>query len=140
MQDVIKELADTKQQLESFKDKYYCLLNANEERKQDNYRLKRENSYLRTKNYELTMLINTFLNIKKGSVKVQKLTETQEQIYLSIKEYITKNKISPSVRELCEINNLSAPATMKYHLKNLKNKGYITYRDKTPRSIVILGE
>lgn len=67
------------------------------------------------------------------------LTESQKRVYLSIKEYIAKNKISPSVRELCEINGLSAPATINCHLKNLKNKGYITYRNKTARSIVVLG-
>lgn len=70
---------------------------------------------------------------------MEELTESQKRVYLSIKEYIAKNKISPSVRDLCKINGFTAPGTLTYHLKILKEKGYITYRDKTPRSIVVLG-
>lgn len=66
------------------------------------------------------------------------VTERQIQIYLSIREYIKKNKISPSVRELCEINGISSTATIYYFLKKLKKHGYITYREKTSRSIVVL--
>jgi repressor LexA len=69
---------------------------------------------------------------------MNELTESQERVYKSIKEYIKTNKISPSIRDLCKINGFTAPGTLTYHLKILKEKGYITYRDKTPRSIVIL--
>ena len=69
---------------------------------------------------------------------MKELTESQKRVYLSIKEYINKNKISPSTRELCELNGLTAPATLNYHLKILKEKGYITYREKIPRSIVLI--
>jgi repressor LexA len=69
---------------------------------------------------------------------MNELTESQERVYKSIKEYIKTNKISPSIRDLCKINGFTAPGTLTYHLKILKEKGYITYRDKTPRSIVLI--
>ena len=69
---------------------------------------------------------------------MSKITEQQNKIYLSIKEYIIENKISPSVRELCKINNLSSTATLHYYLKKLKDSGYIKYRKNVARSIVLL--
>ena len=71
---------------------------------------------------------------------MEKLTESQKKIYLSIKKFIKQNKISPSVRDLCKINNLNSPATIHFHLEKLKEKGWITYREKTSRSIVVLGD
>ena len=68
----------------------------------------------------------------------EKLTEKQERVYLSIKKYIKDNKISPTVRELCAINGVSSTETIYDHLRKLRRKGYITFREKTPRSIVIL--
>lgn len=66
------------------------------------------------------------------------LTEKQRKIYYSIKEYIKKNKISPTVRELCLINEVKSTATIHDFLQILKEKGYITYIEHSGRSIVIL--
>lgn len=66
------------------------------------------------------------------------LTEKQLKIYKSIKKFIRENKISPTVRELCELNGLNSPATIHDYLERLKKKGYITYIEHSGRSIVIL--
>jgi len=66
------------------------------------------------------------------------LTQKQEKIYKSIKKYIKENKISPTVRELCEINGFSSPCTIHDYMERLKAKGYITFIEHSGRSIVIL--
>ena len=66
------------------------------------------------------------------------LTEKQEKILISIKKYIKKNKISPTVRELCLINDIKSTATIHDFMEILKNKGYITYIEHSGRSIVVL--
>lgn len=66
------------------------------------------------------------------------LTKRQQEILKSIKKYIKENKISPTIRELCEINNVSSPQTIHQHLQTLKEKGYISYIEHSGRSIVVL--
>ena len=70
----------------------------------------------------------------------KRLTEKQEKVLLSIKRYIKKNKISPTIRELCKINNVSSTQTIHDYLQRLKAKGYLTYIENSGRSIVILEE
>lgn len=133
-----KKVKELEEELINLKRRFNILYNAKEQMKQNNYKLRGENRSLKKRNYELTLLIDTFLKIKKGRKNMERLTESQQQIYSSIKKYIAENKISPSVRELCYINGLSSPATMKYYLNILKKKGYITFRERTSRSIVVL--
>lgn len=66
------------------------------------------------------------------------LTKRQEEVLKSIKKYIKQNKISPTIRELCEINDVSSPQTIHQHLQTLKGKGYISYIEHSGRSIVVL--
>lgn len=65
-----------------------------------------------------------------------KLTKKQESIYKSIKRYIKENKKSPTIRELCIINNLSSSTIHDYIVK-LRDKGYITFIEHGARSIRI---
>lgn len=65
------------------------------------------------------------------------LTKKQELIYQSIKRYIRENKKSPTIRELCLINNLSSTSTIHDYIVKLKDKGYITYIENSGRSIRI---
>lgn len=67
----------------------------------------------------------------------QPLTKKQESFYLSIKKYIKENKESPTIRELCKINNLNSLATAHDYIVKLKDKGYITYIEYGARSIRI---
>lgn len=66
------------------------------------------------------------------------LTDKQENILNIIKEFINKYGYSPSVREIGKIAKLNSPATVFTHLKNLKNKGYITYVEGKMRTIRVL--
>ena len=56
---------------------------------------------------------------------MEPLTKKQEEVLTSIKKYIAKNGYSPSVREICEMMNLSSTATVFVHMRHLMNKGYL---------------
>lgn len=66
------------------------------------------------------------------------LTKKQKEVFSSIVDFINENGYSPTIRELCEIEGLSSPATMHFHLKHLVSKGYITYVPKISRTIRIV--
>lgn len=67
-----------------------------------------------------------------------KLTPKQEELYITIKDYIERNKYSPSIRELCIRLGNNSPATVHTKLKLLKEKGFITYEDRKSRTIRII--
>jgi len=56
---------------------------------------------------------------------MEKLTEKQAFILNEIKKFIANKGYAPTIRELCELCNLSSTATMFVHLKKLTDKGYI---------------
>ncbi len=66
------------------------------------------------------------------------LTEKQTKVLESIKNYIKEHEISPTIRELCEINNVSSTQTIHEYLQKLKEKGYISYIEHSGRSIKLL--
>ncbi|NOW85510.1 repressor LexA [Clostridium beijerinckii] len=63
------------------------------------------------------------------------LTKKQEEILNIIKVYIDKEKISPTVREICEIAGLTSTSTIQGYIKRLEKQGYIYKLDNCPRSI-----
>ena len=67
-----------------------------------------------------------------------KLTPKQEELYITIKDYIDRNGYSPSIRELCIRLGNNSPATVHAKLKMLKQKGFITYEKGKSRTIKIL--
>ena len=71
-------------------------------------------------------------------MKNQKLTSKQESILIFIKKYIAKNEYPPTVREIAKAVNLSSPATVHVHLKNLIEKGYIKRNKKNHRILELL--
>lgn len=66
---------------------------------------------------------------------MEKLTSKQEQILNEIKKFIANKGYAPTIRELCNICNLSSTATMFVHLKNLTTKGYISQTENKFRTI-----
>jgi len=66
---------------------------------------------------------------------VEKLTKKQEEIMTQIKKFIAEKGYAPTIRELCNLCNLSSTATMFVHLKNLSTKGYITQTESKFRTI-----
>ena len=71
-------------------------------------------------------------------MKSDKLGKEQQFVLEKIKLFISKNGYSPSVRELCFLTDRRSPATIHYHLKKLKQKGYITYLEGKNRTIRVL--
>ena len=66
------------------------------------------------------------------------MTKTEELILEKIIDYINDNEYPPTVRELCSMMGVNSPATIQYHLKNMKNKGIIDCKEKASRTIKIL--
>ena len=66
---------------------------------------------------------------------MEKLTNKQEEILTVIKKFIADKGYAPTIRELCNLCNLSSTATMFVHLKNLTNKGYINQTENKFRTI-----
>lgn len=66
-------------------------------------------------------------------------TISNDEILLHIDQYIRENGYSPTVRELCMITGKSSTATIQSHLKKLKERKLITYKEGKSRTIRILG-
>ena len=71
---------------------------------------------------------------------MEELTRVQKRVYYIIKDFIEKNGYSPSFREIAALNGNNSVATIQFHLKKLRNKGYIDYSDKLSRTITITKE
>jgi len=69
---------------------------------------------------------------------MQPLTKKQEEVLTAIKKFIAKNGYSPSVREVCELMNLSSTATVFVHMRHLMNKGYLKQTDNKFRTLEVL--
>lgn len=65
------------------------------------------------------------------------MSDSQIEVYEKIVEYIKEHGYSPTIREICELTGRNSPATILYHLKNLKKLGYINYDATKSRTITI---
>jgi repressor LexA len=72
--------------------------------------------------------------------KEMNLTQSQKRIYVVIKDFINKNGYSPTVREIGSIAGISSPGTIHGHLKRIKDKGFITFKEGKNRTIRIIKE
>ena len=68
-----------------------------------------------------------------------KLTPKQQQIYDYILSFSTDHGYPPSVREIAEAVGLKSPATVHFHLKGLREAGYISQAEGKTRAITITG-
>ena len=69
---------------------------------------------------------------------MEKLTKKQEEVLTVIKKYIAIHGYSPSVREVCELMNLSSTATVFVHMRHLMKKGYLKQTDNKFRTLEVL--
>ena len=69
---------------------------------------------------------------------MEKLTGKQKVILDILKKLVAKNGYPPTVREIGKAANLSSPATIHFHLKQLEDKGYIKKDDNKNRTLEIL--
>lgn len=66
------------------------------------------------------------------------LTKKQEETLVFIKKYMVAHGYPPSVREICAGMNLSSPATVHTHLKELESKEFIRKQNSKFRTIELL--
>ena len=64
------------------------------------------------------------------------LSKVEENVFVCIDKYIRKHGYSPSVRDICRELDRSV-STIHFHLKKLKEKGFIEYEEKVSRTIRI---
>lgn len=55
----------------------------------------------------------------------KELNNIEKKILKYVEEYISKKSFSPSLREISENSSIKSPTTVKKHLNNLQEKGYI---------------
>lgn len=71
---------------------------------------------------------------------MEKITIKQAETLTFIKKYIVAHGFPPSVREICKGMDLSSPATVHAHLKQLEKKGLIRKESSKFRTIELLVE
>lgn len=69
---------------------------------------------------------------------MEKLTKMQEKTLDYIKEFIANHSYPPTVREICHALDLSSPATVHAHLKQLTKKGYIKQNGSKNRTLELM--
>ena len=69
---------------------------------------------------------------------MEKLTKKQEEVLTVIKKYIAEHGYAPSVREVCDLMNLSSTATVFVHMRHLMKKGYLKQTDNKFRTLEVL--
>lgn len=69
---------------------------------------------------------------------MEKLTNKQEMVLNELKKFMANKGYPPTVRELCNLTNLSSTATIQVHLENLVEKGYIRKEGEKNRTIELL--
>ena len=57
------------------------------------------------------------------------MSKMQQQVYNCIAEGIRRNGYAPSVREIADTLGLKSPSTVQFHIKHLKELGYL-HREK----------
>lgn len=65
------------------------------------------------------------------------ISEREKDILFFISEFIDRNSFPPSQDEIRKACFISCNSTVIYHLRRLRAKGFITFKDKSPRTIVI---
>lgn len=66
------------------------------------------------------------------------MTNSEREIYAAIKEFITRNGYSPTVREIGEIVGLKSSSSVHDYLLRIKEQGYITFEPYQPRTLRVL--
>ena len=66
------------------------------------------------------------------------LSERQQQILDFIHAYTERHGVSPSFKEIGDAVGLKSSSGVKHQIEQLQRKGYVTRRDRTPRSIVLV--
>ncbi|USK33321.1 transcriptional regulator [Bacillus sp. F19] len=68
------------------------------------------------------------------------LTDKQNEVLNALCDFINKEGLPPSYRDLMKIVNLKSSSTIKGHLDCLKAKGFITWEPGLPRTLKIISQ
>lgn len=68
----------------------------------------------------------------------ESLTKRQADVLNFIKKYTALHGFPPTIREICEGVNLSSPATVFVHIKNLEKAGYVRSSNNKFRTLELL--
>lgn len=71
---------------------------------------------------------------------MEKLTSRQKDVLDYVKAYIVSHGYPPTVREIGKALDISSPATIHAHLKNIEKKGFIRKDNSKNRAIELLVE
>tara|TARA_B100000900_G_scaffold400959_1_gene405144 strand:+ start:307 stop:924 length:618 start_codon:yes stop_codon:yes gene_type:complete len=66
------------------------------------------------------------------------LTDSQEELYKWLVEYINQNNHSPSIRQMMTAMGLRSPAPIQSRLKHLQDKGKISWEQGKSRTLKII--
>lgn len=66
------------------------------------------------------------------------MTKRQVEILNIIANYIKREGISPTVREICDITGLKSTSSVHKYIKGLEDEGYIHMIKGSPRSMRVL--
>lgn len=66
------------------------------------------------------------------------MTKRQHEILLIINDYIKREGLAPTVREICYITGLKSTSTAHRHIKGLQKQGYIEMKQGSARSIRVV--
>ena len=72
-------------------------------------------------------------------MKTKEITKRQKDVLDYIKKYVATHGYPPAIREICKGVDLSSPATVFVHLKNLEQLGLIKTTSNKFRTIEVLG-
>ena len=67
-----------------------------------------------------------------------KLTKRQNDVLKFLKKYIADHGYPPTIREICDGVNLSSPATVFVHIKNLEKNGFVKSSNNKFRTLELL--
>jgi len=68
----------------------------------------------------------------------ENLTKRQTDVLKFIKKYTAMHGYPPTIREICSGVNLSSPATVFVHIKNLEKAGYVRSSNNKFRTLELL--
>jgi repressor LexA len=66
------------------------------------------------------------------------LTNKQKECLIIINLFIKRKGYSPTIREIAKEMNINSPATVYFHLKELKKKGYVEWVEGQNRTIRVI--
>jgi repressor LexA len=70
----------------------------------------------------------------------EQITEIQKEILGFIERFHTRNRYSPSIRDICTGTDRKSPSTVHRHVELLIQHGYLKRVDKSPRALRLVNE